>query len=214
LLMSKLLEDLVEKKYLHSEKIIKAFADIDRSKFVPGDLVDQAEANVALPIGYGQTISQPLTVAFMMELLDPEPGNNILDVGSGSGWTTALLAHVAGEKGKVIAIEMIRELYEFGKKNVGKFNFIRNGIVEFYCISAENGFEKNSPYDRILVSAGVKKDVPEALKKQLLIGGKMVIPVDNEIWCLEKKSEKDFNIEKFPGFAFVPFVKKNAKYQS
>lgn len=206
--MSRLVNDLIRNGYLSSDNIIDAFSRIRRSEFIPKDLQAQSEANIPLPIGHGQTISQPLTVAFMLELLDPQSGQNILDIGSGSGWTTALLADIVGEKGSVTAIEIIPELCEYGEKNVKKFSFIKKGIAQFHCQSAKSGFEKNAPYDRILVSASAE-EIPSALKEQLKIDGKMVIPVRNEIWFIEKKQEDEFRIEKFAGFAFVPFVQKN-----
>ena len=205
--MSRLVNNLIREGYLRTDAVIDAFSKVHRVEFVPDDLASQAEADIPLPIGWGQTISQPLTVAFMLELLDPQKGQHVLDIGSGSGWTTALLAHIVGEEGSVIAIEKIRELCEFGKKNASKFDFTKKGIVEFHCQSAENGFEKKAPYDRILVSATVD-EIPLALKNQLTNGGKMVIPVHNEIWYVEKLSSVEFKIEKFPGFAFVPFVVK------
>lgn len=200
------MDGLIREGVLHSENIIDAFLKIPRRDFLPNDLVSQSEVNIPLPIGSGQTISQPLTVAFMLELLDPQGGQNILDVGSGSGWTTALLAHIIGEKGRVAAIEIIPELCEYGRKNVEKFSFVKKGTVGFYCQSAEDGLEKHAPYDRILVSASAQ-EIPKKLKDQLSVGGKMVLPVKNEIWYVEKKAQDDFEIEKFPGFAFVPFVK-------
>lgn len=206
--MSQLINDLIRNGYLRSDSVIDAFSHVQRIEFIPDDLASRAEANIPLPIGYGQTISQPLVVAFMLELLDIKSGQNILDVGSGSGWTTGLLAHIVGENGRVTAMEKIKELCEFGKKNVEKYNFIKKGIVEFYCESAENGFPKNAPYDRILVSA-VAGDIPAEFKKQLNIGGKMVIPVANSIWYVEKTGDDEFQIEKFPGFEFVPFVKNH-----
>ncbi|HPN54515.1 MAG TPA: protein-L-isoaspartate O-methyltransferase [Candidatus Moranbacteria bacterium] len=206
--MSRLVNDLISKGYLSSEVIIDAFYKVHRIEFIPDDLAAQAEADIPLPIGYGQTISQPMTVAFMLELLDPKPGQNILDVGSGSGWTTGLLSYIVGDKGKVTAMEIIEELCKIGEKNVEKFGFVKKGIAEFYSDSAKNGFLQNSPYDRILVSASVD-EIPPALKQQLVLGGKMVIPVNNSIWYVEKKSEDDFHIEKFSGFAFVPFLKND-----
>jgi protein-L-isoaspartate(D-aspartate) O-methyltransferase len=206
--MSRLVNDLIRNGYLTTDNIIDAFSKIRRTEFIPDDLRAQAEANIALPIGYGQTISQPLTVALMLELLDPQSGQNILDIGSGSGWTTALLAHIVGGEGSVTALEVIPELCELGEKNVNKFSFIKKGVVQFYCQSAENGFEKNASYDRILVSAAVA-EIPVALKEQLKVGGKMVIPVRSEIWFIEKKAQEDFHIEKFAGFAFVPFIEKH-----
>ncbi|EKE19614.1 MAG: hypothetical protein ACD_8C00133G0013 [uncultured bacterium] len=203
--MSRLINDLIHDGYLRSDNIIDAFFAVRRTEFVPSDLRNQTEVDIPLPIGCGQTISQPSVVAFMMELLDPEEGNNILDVGSGSGWTTALLAHIVGPKGKITSLELIKDLCDKGKENVKKFDFAKNETVEFYCQSAENGFEKNAPYDRILVSASAS-EIPIALKEQLSIGGKLVIPIRNEIWYVEKKSGDNFSIEKFGGFSFVPFV--------
>jgi protein-L-isoaspartate(D-aspartate) O-methyltransferase len=162
----------------------------------------------ALPIGYGQTISQPLTVAIMLELLDPKKGQKILDVGSGSGWTTALLSYVVGEEGKVVALEIKKELVEFGKENADKYKFVEKGIAEFYEADGNKGFPKEAPYDRIIVSASAEC-VPNALKEQLKVGGKMVIPVQNSLWYMEKKSDNDFYKEEFRGFVFVPLLTKD-----
>ena len=193
--------------YLRTIPIIEAFANIDRVEFVLPEMELQAEANFPLPIGYGQTISQPATVAIMLELLDPRPGHKILDIGSGSGWTTALLSYIVGDKGKVIALERIEELCKFGKKNVSKFNFIKKGVVEFYNIDGSKGYPARAPYDRILVSASAE-EVPQELKDQLSVGGKMVIPIYNHLHYLEKRSKNDFYEEKYPGFSFVPLIKK------
>ena len=111
--MDSLVKDLIYSGYLKTDRIIDAFSKIRRVDFVPEDLESAAQANIPLPIGQGQTISQPLTVAFMLEKLEPLPGNKILDVGSGSGWTAVLLAHIVGEKGKVIGMERIKELCDF-----------------------------------------------------------------------------------------------------
>ncbi|HCP08331.1 MAG TPA: protein-L-isoaspartate O-methyltransferase [Candidatus Moranbacteria bacterium] len=203
--MSKLVNDLMRKGYLKNDLIIDAFSEINRIEFVPKELELEAEDDVALPIGFGQTISQPLVVAFMMELLEPQRGQNILDVGTGSGWTTALLAYIAGKDGKVIGIERIKELKEFGEKNVQKFNFIEKGIVEFYEAEGSKGFPEKAPFDRILVSA-VSYEVPQALKDQLKIGGKLVMPIRNSIVYVEKKGETEFYKEEFPGFYFVPLI--------
>ena len=207
-IMSRLINDLIRTGYLRSDDIIEAFSKVHRREFIPNDFHAQAEANISLPIGHGQTISQPLIVAFMLELLELHKGQNILDIGSGSGWTTALLAHVVGETGHVSALEVIPELCAYGEKNVNKFGFIKKGIVQFHCQSAENGFVENAPYDRILVSASADR-ILIAFKEQLKVGGKMVIPINNEIWFVEKKGLADFVIEKFSGFSFVPFVGKH-----
>ena len=193
------------KGYLKSDLIIDAFSEISRVEFVPRELELEAEVDVALPIGYGQTISQPLVVAFMLELLDPQRGQKILDVGSGSGWTTALLAYIVGKEGKVIGIERIKELKKFGEKNVDKFSFIKKNIAQFRETDGSNGLPEEAPFDRILVSA-VSYEIPEMLKKQLKVDGKLVMPIRNSIIYLEKRGENDFYTEEFPGFYFVPLV--------
>jgi len=206
--MNEMTNNLMKDGYIKSDNVIEAFADIDRMEFVPQDLELQAEANIPLPIGYGQTISQPMTVAIMMELLDVQRGHNVLDIGSGSGWTTALLCHMVGEKGKVTAVEHVPELLEFGKNNVSKYGFIEKGIVEFHEGDGVDGYVKNAPYDRILVSASAM-EVPDALEMQLKIGGKIVIPIHNRISYLKKNDEHDFYKEEYSGFSFVPLMQKS-----
>lgn len=193
--------------YLKSDHIINAFSRINRVEFVPEDMESQADVDIALPIGYGQTISQPLTVAFMLELLDPRAGQSILDVGSGSGWTTAMLSEIVGKDGKVVAVERIKELLERGKENVDKYGYVKNGIAEFHLTDGSQGFAEKAPYERILVSAA-SANIPQPLKDQLKIGGKMVIPVENSLIYLEKKGENNFVQEEFPGFNFVPLIIK------
>ncbi|MFA6047543.1 MAG: protein-L-isoaspartate O-methyltransferase [Parcubacteria group bacterium] len=206
--MSKLVNELIKQGYLKSDLIIDAFSEISRVEFVPHELEKEAEANIALPIGYGQTISQPLTVAFMLELLDPKRSQNVLDIGSGSGWTTALLCYIVGRHGKVTAIERKEELKKMGEKNTDKYGYLRNGkdgIAEFFVGDGTKGFKKNAPYDRILVSASTEC-VPNDLKEQLKVGGKMVVPLRHSIWYMEKKGDNDFYKEEYPGFEFVPLI--------
>ncbi len=174
---------------------------------MPESIKYLSELNEALPISYSQTISQPLTVAFMLEQLQPKPGDKILDVGSGSGWTTALLAHIVGSAGRVIAIERIPELKKFGKENVAKYNFIEKGIVEFICADGSKGYKKESPYDKILASASAE-NLPAEWKEQLKIGGRIVTPISSSIWSFTKKSVTEFEEREYPGFAFVPLVIK------
>lgn len=206
--MNSLVNNLIKEGYLKSDLVIDAFSEINRLEFVPADLESEANADVALPIGYGQTISQPRTVAFMLELLDAQRGHNVLDIGSGSGWTAALLCYIVGRHGRLTALERIKELMEWGKSNVDKYNYLRDGkggIVEFYPADGKEGFPKNAPYDRILVSAS-GSEVPSELLRQLKNGGKMVIPINNTVRYVEKVSENDVREENFPGFSFVPLV--------
>lgn len=206
-----LIDNLIKSGWLKSPRIIEAFQKIKRVDFMPEDSKDLAELNTALPIGYGQTISQPLVVAFMLEQLSPKRGDKILDVGSGSGWTTALLAHIVSQqgksetKGKVVAIELVPELKEFGERNVAKYNFIEKGIAEFICADGSKGYEKEAPFDNILASASAQK-LPRAWKEQLKVGGRIVTPIRSSIWVFIKKSEDNFEELEFPGFVFVPLI--------
>lgn len=133
--LESLITELRHDGYLKSPRLIEAFLKIDRKDFVPKELWAEAYGNYPLPIGEGQTISQPLTVAFMLELLEPRPGEKILEVGAGSGWQAALLAYaVSGVKGqvssgRVVAVERIPELAKMAERNISKYNFMENGIV-------------------------------------------------------------------------------------
>jgi len=212
-----LIDSLIEEGWLKTPRIIEAFRKIKRVDFLPQEIKDLAELNEALSIGYGQTISQPLVVAFMLELLDPQPGNKILDIGSGTGWTTALLAQIVGQKGKVIAIDIIPELVEFGKKNVEKYNFVKKGRALFICADGSKGYEKEAPYDKILASASAET-LPQVWKEEVKIGGRIVTPIGSSIWLFIKKSpsfakategkEAEFEEIEYPGFAFVPLIIK------
>ncbi len=202
-----LVDSLIQEGWLKTKTIIEAFQKIKRRDFLPEDMKDLAELNEALVIGSGQTISQPLTVAFMLELLQPKPGDKILDIGSGSGWTTALLAEIVGETGKVIAIEIIPELKEFGEKNITKYNFVEKGIAEFICADGSKGYKKEAPFDRILASASAEK-IPPAWKEQLKIKGRIVTPIGFSIWLFVKKTKEEFEETEYPGFAFVPLISK------
>lgn len=202
-----LIENLITEGWLKTQRIIEAFRKIKRVDFLPKGMENLAELNEALPIGFGQTISQPLVVAFMIEQLEPKEGDKILDIGSGSGWTSALLAEIVGPKGKIIAIDIVPELVEFGKKNVEKYNFLKKGQVQFICTDGSKGYQKEAPFDKILVSATAERVFP-AWKEQLKIGGRIVTPINSSIWLFIKKSEKDFEQIEYPGFAFVPLISK------
>ena len=207
--MNKLINQLIEEKYLKSSQIVSAFRKIKRADFVPEKIKKEQgenfinEYNAPLPIGFGQTISQPLTVAFMLELLQPEEGNNILEIGSGSGWQTAMLCQIIGSEGFIHAIEFISELKEFGENNVGKYKF---NNVEFICGDGSKGLADKAPFDRIIAAASAEEKIPQVWKEQLKINGRLVAPAGNSIWLIIKKDEKKFEEKEYPGFAFVPLV--------
>lgn len=200
--MKQLIRHLIEKGCLKDLNLIEAFAAIDRADFVPQYLKDQAYEDRPLPIGFGQTISQPAVVAFMLELLEPRQGEKIMDVGSGSGWQTALLAHLTGEQGKVVAVERILELYEFGKENCKKYGF-KN--IEFLQEDATTVNRGESYFDKIIAGASSSYSVPENFRRQLKTGGKMVVPIRESIFSFTK-NETGFTKEEFPGFVFVPLI--------
>lgn len=206
--MQRLARNLKKLGVLKSPEIIAAFLANDRRKFVPAEFARFAYEDMPLPIGARQTISQPYTVAFMLELLAPRSGQKILDIGAGSGWTAALLAHIAGPDGKVYALEVVPELYQFAKANLAEFDYPN---LELRQESGWNGWPAAAPFDRILVSAAAP-EVPEELKKQLAVGGRLVIPVGpgfmQSVKLIQKAAGAKFSENNYPGFAFVPFVKK------
>ncbi len=207
-------ESIKELGKVTNPAVLGAFAAIRREDFVPPEIKPLASLNEALPIGYEQTISQPMVVGFMLELLGPKQGDHILDIGAGSGWTTALLSHIVGKKGKITGLEIIPELAKFGKANLAKYGFIERDITKYLCQNANKGYPPEAPYDAILASASLSnKELPRAWKEQLKVGGKIVVPIKESIWVFTKKparrgggSETEFKEKEYPGFVFVPFI--------
>jgi len=197
---AQLIKHLTESSVLVSKNLIDAFESVDRVDFLPS--APNPYGDFPISIGYEQTNSQPTTVAITLEFLKPEKGEKILDVGAGSGWTTALLAHMVGDKGKVYGVERISELVDFGSKNLEKYDFDN---VSINLSGKEIGLVKEASFDKILVSAAAK-ELPEELVEQLKIGGRMVIPVRNSVWVVDKINKNEFEVEKHYGFSFVPLV--------
>lgn len=204
--MQRLISHLIKEGYLKTPSLISAFYKIKREDFIREKDRGQAAINTPLSIGFSQTISQPLTVAFMLELLQPRKGEKILDIGSGSGWQTALLAEIVGLGGKVYAVERINELFEFGRNNVRRYNFIEKGVVEFYCRDGIDGLAEKAPFDKIICAASTEK-LPQAWKEQLKINGRIVAPINESIWLFIKRGKAQFEEIEFPGFVFVPLIR-------
>lgn len=197
-----LISFLIQNNILKTKSIIEAFEKIDRKDFIPSKYIDEAYNDYSLSIGFSQTISQPSTVAFMFELLNPQKGDRILDVGSGSGWTTALLGYIVGNEGKACGVELVQDLVLFGRSNLEKYDLENTKI---YQATKDLGLKDKGPFDKILVSARAK-DIPEDLINQLKIGGTMVIPVKDSIFKIFKKSGRQIEKEEISGFVFVPLI--------
>lgn len=196
-----LIAHLINSGALHSSNITEAFENIDRVDFVLDPTASDIYGDYPLPIGYGQTISQPTTVAMMLEMLSPREGDKILDIGTGSGWTTALLGFIAGEKGSVTGVERVSELVEYGNRNLQKYNFKNVKIIQ---AGDELGIV-GEKFDRILVSAAAN-EFPSELTEQLKVGGKLVIPVQNSIYEVTKKEDGKLEGVEHYGFTFVPLI--------
>ncbi len=199
-----LVDELTKGGYLKTPTLIEAFREVNRADFVPEGLKKDAYMNVPLPIGFDQTISQPLTVAFMLELLLPQPGERILDVGTGSGWQAVLLAHTVGDSGKVIGIERIPELKEMADRHIAQYKNLRDKI-EIILGDGSKGYEEGAPYDKI-IAAATAEEIPSAWKEQLKAGGIIVAPVGDSIMTLSKITADKFETKEYYGFSFVPLI--------
>ena len=181
-----------------------AMDDVPRRRFLPEDVKDLATLDQPIPIGHGATNSQPWTVQFMLELLRVPEGAKVLDVGSGSGWTTALLAQLTGPKGTVVGVEVIPELVEMGQQNLAGLNlpWTRIGPVT----PRRLGAPEEAPFDRILVSAD-PGEIPAELEAQLAVGGRMVLPSSGVMWVVDRDHD-GWHREPVTGyrFSFVPLV--------
>jgi len=192
-----LLELLKKKGFLDS--IIEAFRETKREDFVPEHLIGYAYEDLALPIMEGSTLVQPSTIAFMLNLLEAKNNQNILEIGSGSGYTLALLA-IINPHGKIYGMEILKELAVSSK------NYLNEKTnVEIILRDGSQGLKEFAPYDRIIVSAACS-EVPRHLLPQLKEGGILVAAVNQSIFQIKKESGETTEKE-FPGFAFVPLRK-------
>ena len=182
------------------DAVSAAFEAVPRTGFLPESVRDSASYDGPLPIGHGQTSSQPRTVEAMLRLLEVRPGDRVLDVGSGSGWTTALLAHLTGPTGTVIGVELEPDLAAWGAENLAATGF------GWACIhrarSGELGDPAGAPYDRVLVSAD-GGELPESLVEQLSGSGRMVLPVAG-VLLLVVRDRAQTRTSRHGHYRFVP----------
>jgi protein-L-isoaspartate(D-aspartate) O-methyltransferase len=194
----------LRKKGIQNEAVLTAINTLPRHFFFDTALISHAYEDKAFPIGEGQTISQPYTVAFQSTLLEVNPGDKILEIGTGSGYQACIL-HLLGAE--VFSIEYQKKLFEHTSRFLQRL-----GIqLQLFFGDGTGGIPAHAPYDKIIVTAGAPV-VPEALIQQLKIGGILVIPVGDRskqaMVKITKKSATEIQREEFEGFAFVPLLGK------
>ncbi|MEC7182824.1 MAG: protein-L-isoaspartate(D-aspartate) O-methyltransferase [Bdellovibrionota bacterium] len=198
----KMVEDQILKRGAVSSKVVKAFLNVPRHHFVPNDIKKMAYEDSPLPIGLDQTISQPYIVALMTEFLEVKKNHKVLEVGTGSGYQTAIL----NELSKSIYSVEIRE--EFSMKVQTLFDKMDIKGVQFKVGDGSHGWKEEAPFDRIIVTAAPKK-VPEELLKQLAPSGKMIIPLGGDfqnLFLFEKNSKSELTQKLLLPVVFVPMV--------
>ena len=195
----------IEKRGIKDQSVLRAMRNVKRHEFVPSSLVDNAYNDRPLPIGYGQTISQPYIVAYMTDIIDPKADFKVLEIGTGSGYQAAVLAAIVRE---VYTIEIVPQLSKPASerlKNLGYKNAqVKTGDGYF-------GWKEHAPFDAIIVTAAAEY-IPPPLIEQLKDGGKMVIPVGSPfmtqmLMLVEKKGGKTTTKSLLP-VAFVPFTRQ------
>ena len=196
----------IEYRGIHNQPTLKSMQTVPRHKFVPPNLTERAYYDSPLPIGYGQTISQPYIVAYMTAATDPKPEQKVLEIGTGSGYQAAILSEIFSE---VYTIEIITELYNTASKRLKEMKY--ENVI---CKNADGyyGWEDFAPFDAIVVTAAAEY-IPPPLIKQLKDGGKMIIPVGspflNQTLVLVEKIGDDIYTTNLLPVRFVPFTREN-----
>ena len=191
---------------IQDKRVLSAMSRVPREIFVPAGLADSAYENIPLPIGLNQTISQPYIVALMTASLELSPLKKVLEIGTGSGYQTAILAELAG---KVVTTERIPELLQKAKTVLARLGY-KN--IEIHSAAETLGWQDGAPYDAIIATAGAPK-IPDSLLKQLAVEGRMVIPVgsryEQELHLIIKHPKSIENIN-LGGCRFVSLIGKDA----
>lgn len=204
--MRKQLVDLLRTKGISDERVLAAINEVPRHVFLDSSFVELAYQDQAFPIGSGQTISQPHTVAFQSQLLELQPGMKVLEIGTGSGYQACVLAAMGA---KVFSIERQRNLYFKTKEILAQLPF----RVKTFLGDGFEGLTSYAPFDRIILTAGAPF-IPQLLVDQMKNGGIMVIPMDNEngegqkMLRLTKMEDGALRQEEFGSFRFVPMLKE------
>lgn len=201
--MRKRLVDTIVSKGITNQEVIKAIGKIPRHLFMESGFIRFAYKDKAFPIGAGQTISQPYTVAYQTELLNVMPNDKILEVGTGSGYQAAVLLEIGAQ---VFSIERQKELYVKVQQLLPSLGY----HPRFFFGDGYKGLPTYGPFDGIIVTAGAPY-IPEDLKLQLKIGAKLVIPVNHNDYqrmiVIVRRGENEFDQKEFGNFSFVPLLK-------
>lgn len=201
--MRKKLVEGLKIKGIKDEKVLAAIEKVPRHLFMESSFINFAYKDQAFPIGAGQTISQPYTVAFQTQLLQVQENEKVLEIGTGSGYQAAVLIEMGA---KVFTVERQKELFQKVQSFLPEIGY----HPAFFFGDGNEGLPNFGPFEKILVTAGAS-DIPPALKQQLKIGGRLVIPVGNEtrqeMLVLIRLTEDDYKTEKHGGFVFVPLLK-------
>tara|TARA_B100000809_G_scaffold35759_1_gene31394 strand:- start:8989 stop:9630 length:642 start_codon:yes stop_codon:yes gene_type:complete len=202
--LRKKLIQTIKSKGINNTNVLSAIGKVPRHLFMDSGFIDHAYQDKAFPIGADQTISQPFTVAFQTELLEVNKGDKVLEVGTGSGYQAAVLCELGAN---VFSIERQGELYKKVVSFLSSINYYPKKIVYG---DGYKGLKEEAPFDSIIVTAGAPF-VPKTLLNQLKIGGRLVIPVGENIQIMTlyvRVSEKKFNMKEFGEFQFVPLLKE------
>ena len=203
--MRKNMVDNLRSRDIKNKNVLKAMLEVPRHFFLDSSFLQFAYEDNAFPIGFDQTISHPYTVAFQSELLDPKPGEKVLEIGTGSGYQSAILFKMGCN---VYSIERFKGLYQKAKKDLNNLFY----SVKLFHGDGYLGLPEEAPFDKIIVTAGAL-DIPRPLINQLSVGGTLVIPVGKEshiMTVLIKKSKDDFEIIEYNDFKFVPFLREKS----
>ena len=197
------LVDEIRRKGIHDERVLEAIRKVPRHLFMDSGFINFAYKDQAFPIGSGQTISQPYTVAFQTELLDVRPLDKVLEIGTGSGYQAAVLVEMGA---RVYTIERQKELYLKVQMQLPKMGY----KPSFFYGDGYQGLPTYGPFDRILITAAAP-EIPATLIEQLKTGGKMVVPVGGSgsqvMTLVEKNGPGDFTTQEKGWFVFVPMIK-------
>ena len=203
-----LVDKLLNQGYIRTEKVKAAMLKVPREEFIPPENKPYAYADQPLPIGGGQTISAPHMVAIICEKLNLTEGMKVLEIGTGFGYNAAVVSELLGDDGHLFTVERLESLAKQARDNLKRTGY--SDKVTVITGDGTLGYPEEAPYDRIYATASAP-EIPEPLKEQLKIGGKLILPVGSmdyfqELVCVERISADEFKSRRLGGVVFVPMI--------